>query len=96
MSATASLPRRLQDSKTARVCGPPGPVLFCCFGVEHERYKVVDFPKGEIADEEKVRRVMVEVDRLVRLTPNEWKLCYRRSAASLGVTPEVLRDLIEF
>ena len=57
--------------------------------------KVVDFPKGEIADEEKARRVMVEVDRLVRLTPNEWKLWYRRSAASLGVTPEVLRDLIE-
>jgi hypothetical protein len=57
--------------------------------------KVVDFPKGEIADEEKARRVMVEVDRLVRLTPNEWKLWYRRSAASLGVIPEVLRDLIE-
>jgi hypothetical protein len=38
---------------------------------------------------------MVEVDRLTRLSPNEWKLWYRKSAQTLGVAPETLCDIIE-
>ena len=49
----------------------------------------------EINDEEKARRIMIEVDRLTRLSPNEWKLWYHRSAQTLGIEAETLSDLIE-
>jgi putative DNA primase/helicase len=57
--------------------------------------KVIDFPRSEVSEEERVRRVMVEVDRLARLSPGEWKLWLENSAQTLGITPEMLRDLVE-
>jgi hypothetical protein len=57
--------------------------------------KVVDFPSTEISDEERARRTMKEVERLVRLSPGEWKFWCKKSAATLGITPEMLSDLVE-
>jgi hypothetical protein len=56
---------------------------------------VIDFPRSEVSEEERVRRVMVEVDRLARLSPGEWKLWLKNSAQTLDIAPEMLRDLIE-
>jgi hypothetical protein len=56
---------------------------------------VVKFADLKVSDEEKARRVMVEVTRLANLTPGEWKLWYRRSAEQLDMTPEELADLVE-
>ena len=57
--------------------------------------KIVEFPKVEISDEERARRTLVEVDRLTRLSPGEWRLWYKRGAQTLGIEPEVLREFIE-
>ncbi len=57
--------------------------------------KVIDFPRSEVSEEERVRRVMVEVDRLARLSPGEWKLWLKNSAQTFDIAPEMLRDLIE-
>ena len=57
--------------------------------------RVIDFPRSEVSEEERVRRVMVEVDRLARLSPGEWKLWLKNSAQTFDIAPEMLRDLIE-
>lgn len=56
---------------------------------------IVEFPKSEISDQENARRIRLEVDRLTRLAPDEWRLWHKRSAQMLGITPEILRELIE-
>ena len=53
---------------------------------------VVQFP---LSEEERVRRIMVEVTRLASLAPGEWKLWYRRSAERVGVEPDKLAELIQ-
>jgi hypothetical protein len=55
---------------------------------------VVDFPKPEITDEEKARRVMAEATRLAGLSPGEWKLWIDGSAERLGITRETLEAVI--
>lgn len=57
--------------------------------------KIVEFPKSEVSDEEKARRISIELDRLTRLAPNEWRIWYKRSAQTLGIAHETLRELIE-
>jgi hypothetical protein len=57
--------------------------------------RVIDFPRSDVSEEERVRRVMVEVDRLARLSPGEWKLWFENTAQTLDIAPEMLRDLIE-
>jgi hypothetical protein len=57
--------------------------------------RVIEFPRSDVSEEERVRRVMVEVDRLARLSPGEWKLWLKNSAQTLDIAPEMLRDLIE-
>ena len=47
--------------------------------------KIVEFPKSEVSDEEKARRISIELDRLTRLAPNEWRVWYKRSAQTLGI-----------
>src|SRR5271169_3577383 len=56
--------------------------------------KVFDFPKAEIASEEKVRRVMAEAKRLASLAPGEWRLWIDRAAERLGVPRATLEGLI--
>jgi Protein of unknown function (DUF3631) len=68
--------------------------------MSEEDKKIVEFPKSElskseVSDEEKARRIMVEVDRLTRLAPGEWKLWYRKRAQTLDIAPELLSELIE-
>src|ERR1700730_7688649 len=57
--------------------------------------RVIDFPRSEVSEEERARRVMVEVDRLARLSPGEWKLWFKDSAQTFDIAPEMLRDLVE-
>src|ERR1700692_2051358 len=57
--------------------------------------RIIDFPRSEVSEEEQARRVMVEVDRLARLSSGEWKRWFEKSAQTLGITPEMLRDLVE-
>jgi hypothetical protein len=53
---------------------------------------VVQFP---LSEDERVRRIMLEVTRLASLAPGEWKLWYRRSAERVGIEPDKLAELIE-
>src|ERR1700730_18260408 len=56
--------------------------------------KVLDFPKAEIASEEKVRRAMADAQRLASLAPGEWRLWIDRAAERLGVPRATLEGLI--
>src|SRR6266487_3110066 len=59
--------------------------------------KVVGFPPRaeEIPLEERVHRLMVEVDRLARLPPAEWLLYLDGVAKKYGVSPALLKKVIE-
>jgi hypothetical protein len=57
--------------------------------------RIVEFPKSEISDEEKARRLAVEVDRLAAQPIVEWRFAVKHRALQFGVTPEFLRELVE-
>jgi putative DNA primase/helicase len=59
--------------------------------------KIVEFPKAEppISPEERVRRQMVEAERLANLSPGEWMLWIDGSAEQLGISRDTLKRLVK-
>jgi hypothetical protein len=58
--------------------------------------KIVEiFPKADVSSEERARRLLVEVERLARLPPAEWMLYLPDVAKKYGVSPDVLKKMIE-
>jgi putative DNA primase/helicase len=59
--------------------------------------KIVEFPKTEppIGPEERVRRQMVEAERLANLTPGEWMLWIDGSAEQHGISRDTLVRLVK-
>ena len=60
--------------------------------------EVVPFPSHDatvISEEERVRRVMAEAERLAGLAPGEWKFWVPKRAGELGVEPKLLAELVE-
>ncbi len=65
--------------------------------MSHDDWKVVDFPKAEVAPEERARRLKVEVERLASLPPVEW-LFYLNTdgvAEKHGIERAGLKAMIE-
>jgi hypothetical protein len=57
--------------------------------------KIVEFPKTEISDDEKARRIAIEVDRLAAQPTVEWRWACKSRASLFGITPEELREFVE-
>jgi hypothetical protein len=59
--------------------------------------KIAEFPKAEppTGPEERVRRQMVEAERLANLTPGEWMLWIDGSAEQHGISRDTLERLVK-
>ena len=57
--------------------------------------KIFQFPHEQVTEEERNRRIMVEVGQLAAQPGNAWKLWYRDKAELLGIEPDQFAELIE-
>jgi hypothetical protein len=55
---------------------------------------IVAAPNGKGADEEKLRRILVEAHRLAGIAPGEWRIWIEGSAERYGVTRSYLEDIV--
>jgi hypothetical protein len=57
--------------------------------------KIVDFPKAEVASDERAHRLKVEVERLANQSPTEWMFWLDGVAEQHGVPRADLKAMIE-